>query len=126
MYLLDTNTIIYYLNASLPSTAMQFMHGVVDAHCNISVIAKIETLSFNFATSAEQKIMEGFIAGATILGIDDEIANKTIAIRKLKKIKLPDAIIAATALVYNFTLISRNVPDFNSIDKLNIINPFDK
>lgn len=126
MYLLDTNTIIYYLNASLPLTAMQFMHGVVDTHCNISVIAKIETLSFNLATSAEQKIMEAFITGSTVLGIDDEIVNKTVAIKKLKKIKLPDAIIAATALAYNLILISRNISDFNGIQGLKVINPWDK
>ena len=39
-------------------------------------------------------------------------------------IKLPDAIIAATALVYDLTLISRNVSDFKNIEGLKVLNPF--
>ncbi len=108
MYLLDTNTLINYLEASLPASAMLFMHGVVDEFCNISVISKMEALGHNFTSPAEQETMETFVAGATVLLINEDIANKTIAIRKSKKIKLPDAIIAATCLAHGLTLISRN------------------
>ncbi len=123
MYLLDTNTVINYLDAALPDTTMQFMHRVVDEHCIISVITKMESLGFVFKSIHEQKTMETFVEGSTILGINDEIVNKTIAIRKVKKIKLPDAIIAATALVYNLILISRNVSDFNNIPDLQLVDP---
>ncbi|MCF8232854.1 MAG: hypothetical protein K9J27_11755 [Bacteroidales bacterium] len=41
------------------------------------------------------------------------------------KIKLPDAIIAATSLVYDLTLITRNSTDFKNIDELRLINPWD-
>lgn len=67
--------------------------------------------------------METFINYATILGLDNGVVDKTIAIRKSKKIKLPDAIIVATALVYNLTLVSRNIDDFNTIQGLNLIDP---
>ena len=85
MYLLDTNTVIYYLNASLPGSAMQFMDIVVDEHCNISAITKIETLGYDFKSDAEQKAMEDFVSGSIVLTINDEIVNKTIDIRKSKK-----------------------------------------
>jgi predicted nucleic acid-binding protein len=39
--------------------------------------------------------------------------------------KLPDAIIAATALVYDLTLITRNTSDFKNMEGLKVINPFD-
>lgn len=51
------------------------------------------------------------------------MVNCTIAIREIYKIKLPDAIITATALVYNLTLITRNISDFQNIESLKIINP---
>lgn len=125
MYLLDTNAIINYLDASLPASAMLFMHKVVDEFCNISVISKMEALGHNFTSAAEQKTIETFFSGATIMVINEDIVNKTIFIRKGKKIKLPDAIIAATALVYDLTLLSRNLSDFGGISGLKIINPWD-
>lgn len=123
MYLLDTNAVINYLGASLPNSSMLFMHSVVDEFCNISIISKMETLGHNFSSQAEQSTMEAFVAGATVLAINEDIVNNTIAIRKSKKIKLPDAIIAATALVYNLTLITRNTTDFKKIPSLKIIDP---
>ncbi|HAL83190.1 MAG TPA: hypothetical protein DCO83_13965 [Mucilaginibacter sp.] len=47
----------------------------------------------------------------------------TIELRKKYKIKLPDALIAATALHYRLILITRNISDFNKIAGLKIINP---
>ena len=41
-----------------------------------------------------------------------------------KRLKLPDAIIAATALIHQLTLISRNDSDFNGIKNLRYVNPF--
>jgi predicted nucleic acid-binding protein len=124
MYLLDTNAVINYLDATLPAQAMQFMGTIVDDNCNISIITKMETLGFAFKSIAEQKTMETFVSGSNVLVLNDEIVNKTIAICKVKKIKLPDAIIAATALVYGFTLISRNTSDFTNIQGLHVIDPY--
>ena len=125
MYLLDSNAIIQYLKVSLPSEGMNFLNNVVDEECNISIISKMETLGFNFKTIEEQGVMENFINGSTIYGINDEVVNKTISIRKIKKIDLPDAIIAATAIEYNFTLITRNINDFQNIEGLKLINPYE-
>jgi len=58
------------------------------------------------------------------LFLTEEVEKQTIQIRKIKKIKLPDAIIAATAMVYNLTLVTHNMDDFKSIQGLKIINPF--
>ena len=52
-----------------------------------------------------------------------DITEKTIEIRKQAKIKLPDAIIAASALVNNAVLVTANVKDFKMIDGISIINP---
>ncbi len=50
---------------------------------------------------------------------------KTADLRKRHKIKLPDTIIAVTALVYELILGSRNVSDFKNIEGLQLINPWD-
>lgn len=123
-YLLDTNAIINYLNASLPLASMNFLTAVVDNEPMISIVTKIETLGFNFKSLDEQNTMETFINGTATLDLSTDIVNKTIAIRKSKKIKLPDAIIAATALVYDLILISRNTADFDGIKGLKVIDPY--
>ncbi|MBI1193471.1 MAG: PIN domain-containing protein [Bacteroidetes bacterium] len=50
---------------------------------------------------------------------------KTAEIRKTYNIKLPDAIIAATSLAYDLTLLTRNTADFKNIIGVNVINPHD-
>ena len=67
MYLLDTNAVINYLNATLPDENMQFIDAIVDDNCNISVITKMETLGFAFKSVAEQKAMETFVGGSNVL-----------------------------------------------------------
>jgi predicted nucleic acid-binding protein len=124
MHLLDTNIIINFLEASLPPVGMQLLNKIVDEQCNISIISKMEALGFNFKTAAEKYMMEFFINGSNIFHLNDDIVNQTIAIRKSKKIALPDAIIAATALTNDLILISRNVSDFNGIKGLKYINPW--
>lgn len=123
-YLLDTNAVINFLGASMPDHSMKVMNNIVDRDSIISIITKMETLGFNFKSEDEQFTMEYFVEGSTVLQINNDIVNKTIDIRKTKKLKLPNAIIAATALVYDLTLITRNTSDFEDIQGLKVINPF--
>ena len=66
---------------------------------------------------------QDFMELANIIEIDKAIIDACIELRKCKKIKLPDAIIAATALANNLILISRNTKDFEDISGLTCINP---
>lgn len=123
MYLLDTNTVIYYLQAALPEKAMLQLHTIVDAQPLVSVITKIELLGFNTATIEEQTITETFINSSFVFNLDNAVINQTIDLRKQNKIKLPDAIIAATAIVYSLTLVTRNISDFDKIPVLKCQDP---
>ena len=123
MFLLDTNTVIYYLKASLPTNAMQVLGNIIDDQPAISVISKIELLCFNTPNINEQNITNKFVEASLIFNLDDDIINQTIALRKQYKIKLPDAIIAATALVYNLTLITHNIADFDKVPNLQLTDP---
>jgi predicted nucleic acid-binding protein len=57
------------------------------------------------------------------LGLNEDIIERTIKIRKGISIRLPDAIIASTAIVHNLTLLSANDKDFKRISGLKYINP---
>ena len=59
---------------------------------------------------------------ATVLDLTGSVVDVCIELRKKYKTKLPDAIIAATAIVYDLILITRNTPDFKIIQGLKVIN----
>ena len=72
--------------------------------------------------SATQDVSD-FLNLANRLELTEDVVQQTIMLRKIVKINLPDAIIAATAMVYNLVLISRNPKDFENIKGLKLINP---
>jgi len=121
-YLIDTNAVIDYLGKKLPSTGMDFMSRIIDAVPNVSVITKIEVLGFN-APDQHYQLLTNFMDDATVLDLTSTIVDVSIDIRKQHKTKLPDAIIAATALVYDLVLISRNTSDFKNIQGLQVVDP---
>jgi len=121
-YLIDTNTVIDYLGKKLPASGIEFMNIVIDAVPNISVVTKIEVLGFN-TTDEHYQLLSNFMNDASVLDLTESIVDKSIEIRKSHRTKLPDAIIAATAFVYDLILITRNVTDFKNIQGLQVIDP---
>ncbi len=88
---------------------------------SISIVKKIEVLGFD-EIPLKMKIVEEFLSQAELFYIDDKVIEQTISLRKKhKKIKLGDAIIAATAMVNNFTIITRNIKDFQNIEGCNYV-----
>ena len=123
-YLIDTNTIIYLLDRKLPAIAESFLVTIIDESCQLSVISQIELLSWQPPRTEDKTILEAFVAGCQIIDLSSAIVQQTIRLRQIYKIKLPDAVIAATALINNWTLVSRNDDDFRRILELKYINPF--
>lgn len=121
-YLIDSNSVIDYLGNRLPESGMIFMNGVIDVVANVSVITKMEVLGFN-APKEDYQVLTEFMDDAVVLYLTEEIVQECIAIRKQQKIKLPDAIIAATSIVYDMDLITRNTSDFKNVQNLKTINP---
>ena len=91
-----------------------------------SVITEIELLSWRAATDNDMLILQNFIADSLIIELETSIKMKAAELRRNHKIKLPDAIIAATALVYDLILLTRNISDFKDIDGLKLINPWEQ
>ena len=122
-YLIDTNSISDYLSASLPEGGLSLIDSVINTIPKISIITQIELLCWNTDDETLQKVKD-FISDCIILNISTDVISACVRIRRGKKIKTPDAIIAATALVYNFKLITNNEKDIANIKGLIILNPY--
>jgi predicted nucleic acid-binding protein len=124
-YLWDTNTVIYYLQQHFTPLAEEFVDNLLkDGLSFISAITEIELLCWKTTTEKDIKVLNEFIDDVRIIELEKSVKLKTAEIRKSHRIKLPDAIIAATALVYDFTLVTRNIRDFKNIEKIKLVNPW--
>jgi hypothetical protein len=87
----------------------------------ISFITELELLSKPGSTLAEKKIIKSFLNDCTIYDINAIIKDRVIDLKQSIKIKLPDAIIASTALWLNVPLVSADA-DMKKIKSLNLIS----
>lgn len=125
-YLFDTNPVIYYLGGIvLNERALEKIESIYQKGSNISLITKLELLGYNFTDTSNEKLTQEFVDKSVIYPIDADTEVEIIKLRKSYKIKLPDAIIAATAIINNFTLLTGNITDFKNIASLKTVNPFD-
>lgn len=116
--LLDSNIIIYLSKNMLDVTDLLGKY----EYLYISIITYMEVLGYKFEKSEEKAIITEIVNTFDIINLDHEIANKVIAIREKNKIKLPDAIILATAQSLKADLITNNVHDFPNTDGISIIS----
>jgi len=122
-YLLDSNVLIDYTSKGFSAIAEKRLDLIFDAEFYYSIISRLEVLGFE-APEHVLISLDEFLSIGTMHALSDEIADKCIIIRrKNPKIKLPDAIIAATAIHHNHVLLTANLNDFKAIDGLNIDNP---
>jgi hypothetical protein len=114
-YLIDTNVVIYYFNGL---TNDDSVHDLLASSFNVSIITKIEFLSWNKFYSDEYLYGKAkvFMGNANVLGLSDLVVEKTIELRQKYKTKTPDAIIAATALVHGLSIVTNNVDDFKCFE----------
>ena len=99
-FLLDTNTVLYLLGGKLNSNSLP------EGKLFISVINELELLSYPAIGKVEEIKIKKFIDDIDVLDIDEAIKIETIRLRKKHNLKLPDAIICATALSQNSRLIT--------------------
>jgi predicted nucleic acid-binding protein len=121
--LFDTNIFIYHFNNQLTESGTALLREGIAGEGAYSVITRIEVLGYRQSESAESQAKQ-LLSKLVELPLTSEITERTIAIRKSLRIKVPDAIIAATALEYSLQLVSRNEEDFSQIQDLQLVNPF--
>jgi predicted nucleic acid-binding protein len=107
---IDTNILVDYLHGiSLAKAEMALYQSPA-----VSVISWMEVMVG--ATSQTEATTRAFLQSFTLLEIDAKIAERAVILRKTRRIKLPDAIIWATAQVHQCLLVSRNTRDFDQGD----------
>lgn len=104
--LFDTNILIDYLNG-IPQAKVEL---ALYPHKSISIVTWME---IQVGTEpAEQSAIDQFLLGFEVLPLDTQVSINAVALRKASKIKLPDAVIWATAQCHKLLLITRNSKGF--------------
>lgn len=114
-FIADTNALIYFLDGN------SCMLPYATKSLGYSIISEMELLSFSGITQSEEIGIKTLLADCTKIQLTEDVKDKTIELRRKYKTKLPDAIVAATAIVNNLPLISAD-KGFNQITELNLVS----
>jgi predicted nucleic acid-binding protein len=118
--LLDSNILIYAANQQTPEIEAM----VTSAENAVASIVQIEVFGFPGLKTEEKTALDVLFRRLTVHPLDTVIIERAINLRQQRKMGLADAIIAATALVHNLPLVTRNVSDFKHVTGLSLIDPF--
>lgn len=129
-YCVDTNIIVYTMKGLEP--AVDFMKKAQNNEIIFSVIVEAELFSSWKLSDEDMHDLRYFLNIGEIVDVDSEIALKAGKLRRLSKananrsLKLPDALIAATAMERDAVLVTRNEDDFSHLFSygLKLLNPF--
>ena len=109
-YLLDTNAVIYLVSGRL-------VFPLPDGQYSVSIITEIELLSFSGMSAGEEQKIRDLLLLLDQVNLTDAVRDETIRLRRKNRLKLPDAIIAASALIQGAVLLT-NDQSFSSVDGL--------
>jgi len=99
-FLADTNILLYILDGNESVTAF------LEDEMYVSEITVIELLGLKGITPKQLKIRKALLETCTVIYLNDAIRNMAITMKQNQIIKIPDAIIAATALQMGMTLLT--------------------
>ena len=119
MRILDSNLVIYsalseyaYLRAYLKQP---------DSY--VSDVTRLEVLGFHRLDAPARMYFESVFGALPLIPVDRATITEAIRLRQQRKLSIGDAIVAATALLHQFDLYTRNVTDFDWIPGLTVVNP---
>jgi predicted nucleic acid-binding protein len=121
-WLLDSNVFIEGA-AGVSHAATALIKAAAVEWCGFSALSRLEVFGFPNLTPQDEQLFETLLSQFHEVPISATVIQRAIQVRKQIKIKMPDAIIAATALVENAELVTRNVSDFRKVPGLNVIDP---
>ena len=113
-FLVDTNFLIHV------SLKNPIVEPFLDYSFGIFYITELELLGVFSISKTQAKNAQNLIDNCFVYDMNSEIKKKVLSIKQSYKIKLPDAIIAATALVHQLPLVTSDA-DFKVIKELELI-----
>lgn len=105
-YLLDTNFILGLLQSNPDTLALINARQIETNQCAYSAITRMELLGFPGITRAEEALIQERLAHLTYLPVSSVVEDIAIRLRRVHRIKLPDAIIASSALAAGAELLT--------------------
>jgi predicted nucleic acid-binding protein len=105
-FVLDTNTIIYYFQGRNPWS--DFLKALRPEQILVSVITRMELLAWDGLTFNGEKQVRSFLGLIKIVPLSPPVENEAISLRRQTHLKLPDAIVAATAVVFEAALVTND------------------
>ena len=118
--LLDSNILIYTANQSAPEIEAL----ATSADSAVASVTQIEIYGFTGLKPEEEAALNILFRRLTVHPLDAAVIERAIALRQEDRMVLADAIIAATALVHDLPLVTRNEEDFKHVTGLRVVNPF--
>jgi predicted nucleic acid-binding protein len=105
-HLIDTNLVIGLLKGHEAAIALAEQAGLSLDKAAVSQITRMELLSYSKLTADEDHAIRGFLASCQIRMLDETIEEEAIRLRRSGAFKLPDAIVAATAITGSLRLLT--------------------
>lgn len=112
---LDTNIIMYLLDGDETVSSM-----LQDTEAYVSFITELELLSYHRLTESERIAIENLLSQCIIIDINKEVKELTIKLRATHRLKLPDAMVVATAQYLNLPLLTAD-KDLEKVQTVNIV-----
>jgi predicted nucleic acid-binding protein len=120
--LFDSSAVILYFNDALTSDALAMMEQTIEQGTGaISVVTRAEVLAWPQHTAKSLQEAVVGMASFTQLGVDAATADEAARIRRECNLKLPDALIAATALLHTVPVVTANARDFERVGQLQVV-----
>jgi hypothetical protein len=121
--LIDTNVWIDAIVGRLHADSFLRLIGQAE-WVGYSAITRLELFGFPGLIADEEQKISSLLKNFSEVGIDSKTIDQAVMIRKAVRIKIPDAIIAASAMLTESSLLTRNTNDFKGIGELTLVNPY--
>lgn len=121
-WIYDSNVYIHHLNGQLGETGAALRRAGLLRGGAYSAISRIDVLGFP-QPDQQLAMAEALFARLMPIPVDESVIAETIRLRCTRRIKIPDALIAASALTRALPLVTHHLADFRAIDGLELIDP---
>lgn len=123
-WLLDTNVVIdAFAGQPAAVKALAKARSTSVDWIGFSAMTRLEVLGYRGLSAVDDKGLRELLGQFQEVPISQEIIDEAILVRRQAAIKIPDAVIAATAKLRNAAVVTRNLNDFRKVSGLQVIDP---
>jgi len=122
-FLLDSNVLISHFGGELRVARWMDPADAGGGRAGVSVVTRIEVLGHSSVTGSVESAVRRLLDSLETFGLSDGVIERTVSLRRSHRLKLPDAIIAATALESSRVLVTHDLRGFGLVSGLRVIDP---